>query len=165
MATPPVMMKMNTARAVQIKTLATKMGTTATEAVEYLINKAVRDGEIEDTLPGFEVTTDDWVFVTLTADGHRLPKMSALMAEIVADNLAHAATAMEHGRGRPLYYGHDGFEGDAFKIVVGRIGSGVILGFDEEHPKEGIGLRVRASMTRGMAADLARHIRHVTRAA
>ena len=164
MASPPVMMKMNTARAWQIKNLATKMGTTATEALEYLINKAVQAGEIDDVLPGFEVTDEELPFITLKADGHRLPKMTPVVAEMVAENLHHAATAMEHGRGRPYRYGQDGATGEDFEIVVGRIGTGVILGFTEKNPAEGIGLRVRASMTRGMAADLARQIRAVTRA-
>lgn len=162
MTSNTVMMKLPAARAWQIKNLATSRGTTATEAVEFLLNRAIEDGLLPDALPTFEVERDEEHFIHLKADGHQLPKMNADMAGSVAKDLEDAATVMGVGRGRPRWFGRDGYGSNTdIKLVVARIGTGVIIGLDEERPLPGQDRPkpIRASMTRGMAADLARQLR------
>jgi hypothetical protein len=155
------MMKLPAARAEQMKTLARDLGVTATEALEILLNRAIKTGDIADVLPGFEVRRESGQ-IGLTLDGTSLPAINADIAHHIAEDLEHAGTAMKHGKGVPRWFGRNGYGGTDFMLVVGRVGTGVVVSLEEMEQGQAIGAgrKVQAAMTRGMAVDLARQIRN-----
>jgi hypothetical protein len=155
------MMKLHATRGEQMKALAGAKGISVTEALELLINRAIEAGDIPDVLPGFEVRREGG-HVGLTLDGTPLPAINPEMARHVADDLEHAGTALKHGKGVPRWFGCNGYGGTDFMLVIGRIGTGVVVSFEEmqEGKAIGAGRKVQAAMTRGMAVDLARQIRN-----
>lgn len=164
MPSPVVIMKLHRARAGQIKALAEAAGIGGTEAIERLLNLAVEGGLIPDVLPGFEVIREG-EFIHLTLEGQPIPGIAPEMALGVADDLEHAGTGMATGKGRPRFYGQDDMADMNRMLVVGRVGSGVVVVFEKlaAGGKVGEGERTTAAMTRGMAVDLARQIRTAAR--
>lgn len=169
MPSPVHMLKLPAARAGQIKALATAKGIGLGEAVEHLLNLAIEAGDIDDSIPGWEVKREG-EFITLTLDGQPIPAMHIEVASTVAGNFERAGTEMQVGRGAPQLWG---FKSPAmpcaYRLTVGRHGSGVVIVFEEfeQGAQTGEGTyaldtskRTVAAMTRGMAVDLARQIRN-----
>lgn len=160
MPSPTQMMKLPGARAGQIKALATAKGIGLGETVEYLLNLAISAGELDDTIPGWEVARDGDQ-ITLTLDGQPIPPMHVEVAAMVAGHFERAGTEQQVGKGTPQFYGASQHTGAAYMLAVGRHGSGVVVALEEleQGGKIGEGKRTTAALTRGMAVDLARQIR------
>lgn len=161
MPSPTLQMKIPAARAGQLKALAARRGTTAMGALEHLLNLAIEDGEIPDTLPGYEVVREGGV-VVLTLDGQRIPGFAASMAHGIAAEIEAAGRRTMNGKVARRFYGADGSPLDiVHMLTIGPVGAGVGI-VHTVAPASGKfedGERVAAGMTHGMAVDLARQIR------
>ena len=141
MNTPHVTtIKLPVARAEQLKTLAALHGLSVTEFLEDVINRAIADEILPDTLPGFPVRVVDG-HVVVTIGDRQLPPLTAKQALVLALHIAKVECS-----GAPT--GGEVTVGDAV-LQIARVGRGMVL-----RPKGEDG----GAMTRGMARDLSRQI-------
>ena len=135
-------------RAAQLRTLADAYGTTISELIERMINNEIAAGRLPDQLPGFEIVPAvGHVFVTV--QGFSFPALNVRQARQIADLLEEISTAKDAGGKKAL------FENE-IELKAWRKGRGIRI--DGDDPQTG--RSVKASLTPGMAKDLARIIRN-----
>jgi hypothetical protein len=152
MATPRPLttISLPTARAEQLRALAKTLDPdrelTIVELVERLINQAIGEGDLDDQLPGFDTFVNEHGLVVLMFGDIPPLAVSTTFARHLAETLREAAAPKSKARAVNL--------ADGSLFVIARHATGVILA---RTPKPGAA-PVKATMTVGMAADLARQI-------
>ncbi|MBL0406555.1 hypothetical protein JKG68_21590 [Microvirga aerilata] len=137
------------ARVAQLRALAEADGTTISEVIDRLINAEIAAGRLPDRLPGFDVVpTAGRVFLSMQT--FTFPAMSPAQARKIADILDEFGTDKEGGKKATFGKGDDEI---SFKIA--RKGRGIIIAGDDVQT----GRTMKATVTPGMARDLARIIR------
>jgi hypothetical protein len=137
-------------RIAQLRTLAETEGGTITEMIERWINTEIAAGRLPDILPNFEVTAAEGR-VWLTVKDFTFPAMTPAQAGQFADVLLEIAETRDIA-GKKALFGEGKGE---IRVKVARKGRGVLIdGVDVQ-----TGSTVKASLTPGMARDLARIIR------
>lgn len=136
------------ARAAQLRAIADTRGCNLTEAIEHLIHGEIEAGRLADALPGFEITREG-NRVSLSLNGEASISTTLTFALWLAAHFLLAADGMREGaagaRSMTLEDGND------FIVVRRGRGVGVLL------HKDGA-LIAKASMTLGMARDIARQL-------
>jgi hypothetical protein len=136
-------------RVAQLRALAASNGTTITETIERLINQEIAAGRLPDTLPGFDViATVSGVF--LSVHDFTFPALSPRQARQIAGLLEEFGTGKEGGKKARFSTGDE-----EIRFRISRKGRGVMIGGEDIQAAR----TVKATMTAGMARDLARIIR------
>jgi len=138
-------------RIAQLRTLAETEGITITELIERWINAEIAAERLPDILPNFEVTATKGRVWFIVKD-FSFPTMTPVQAEQVADVLIEIAEAKDIPGKRALL----GTGEDEISLKVVRKGRGVLINGEDVRT----GRAVTASLTPGMARDLARIIRN-----
>jgi hypothetical protein len=143
-------------RIAQLRTLAETEGDTITEVIERWINAEIAAGRLPDILPNFEVTSAEGR-VWLTVKDFTFPALTPAQAGQFADVLLEIAETTDIAGKKALF----GEGADEIRVKVARKGRGILIdGVDVQ-----TGTTVKASLTPGMARDLARIIRSEAAAA
>ena len=154
-----VMLGLPAERLAQLRTLARNQGTTTVGVVERMLRRAIEEGDLEDTLPGFceiDVTDEDEMIVTIRGvQAPPLDRGEALLFAAVVDAAAGHI---------PLPGGGEFGIGTAFslplsrggKLCVGRHVRAVILALADGTTSE---IMFRTATTASIAIDFARLLR------
>jgi hypothetical protein len=135
-------------RVAQLRALAAADGTTITETIERLINEQIAAGRLSDTLPGFDVIAAVGR-VFLSVHDFTFPAMSPGQARQIAGLLEEFGTGKEGGKRARFSTGEE------IRFRISRKGRGVTISGEDIQTAR----TVKATMTAGMARDLARIIR------
>jgi hypothetical protein len=136
-------------RVAQLRALAAADSTTITETIERLINEQIAAGRLPDTLPGYDVIAAvSRVF--LSVHDFTFPAMSPRQARQIAELLEEFGTGKEGGKKARFSTG-----AEEIRFRISRKGRGVTIGGEDIQTAR----TVKATMTAGMARDLARIIR------
>jgi hypothetical protein len=134
-------------RVAQLRALAAADGTTITETIERLINEQIAAGRLPDTLPGFDVIAAVGR-VFLSVHDFTFPAMSPGQARQIAGLLEEFGTGKEGGKRARFSTGEE------IRFRISRKGRGVTISGEDIQTAR----TVKATMTAGMARDLARII-------
>jgi hypothetical protein len=134
-------------RVAQLRALAAADGTTITETIERLINEQIAAGRLSDTLPGFDVIAAVGR-VFLSVHDFTFPALSPGQARQIAGLLEEFGTGKEGGKRARFSTGEE------IRFRISRKGRGVTISGEDIQTAR----TVKATMTAGMARDLARII-------
>ncbi|PVE20886.1 hypothetical protein DC522_29740 [Microvirga sp. KLBC 81] len=138
-------------RIAQLRTFAEAEGITITELIERWINAEIAAERLPDILPNFEVTAVEGR-VWFTVKDFSFPTMTPVQAEQIADALLEIAEAKDTVGKKAMF----GTGEDEISLKVARKRRGVLISGEDVQTKRA----VKASLTPGMARDLARIIRN-----
>jgi len=138
-------------RSAQLRTFAEAEGITIVELIERWINAEIAAERFPDILPNFEVTAVEGR-VWFTVKDFSFPTITPVQAEQMADTLLEMAEAKDATSKNAVF----GTAGDEISLKVTRKAHGVLLSCKDIQTE----LAVKASLTSGMARDLARIIRN-----
>jgi hypothetical protein len=136
-------------RVAQLRALAATDGTTITETIERLINQEIAAGRLPDQVPGYDVIAAVRR-VFLSVHDFTFPALSPRQARQIARLLEEFGTGKEGGKKAWFSTG-----AEEIRFRISRKGRGVTIGGEDIQTAR----TVKATMTAGMARDLARIIR------
>jgi len=140
----------------QLRALSEANGCTIADTIERLINRAITEGELPDTLPGYsiETLTSDQFVVRLK--GYQYPIMNGSQVRFMAgmfEDMANVAAGTQTDEGfvtSPMSF-----------LVLRRVGTGIAMACSHAYDDAG----VIATMTKGIARDISRILRGAVQAA
>jgi len=138
------------ARAEQLRNAAERLGISASEVIERLIELGIEHNVIPDELPGFNIRAEFGAGVRSVLGEVHLPLLPPEHARLFADALLFHAAKEGHGRhaSKPANF-HD-----ASIVMMGRLGRGLFL------TRQPLNATVeKVGMTLEMARDVARRIK------
>lgn len=138
-------------RIAQLRTLAEAKGITVIELIERWINAEIAAERLPDILPNYEVAAVEGR-VWFTVKDFSFPTMTPVQAEQIANALLEIAEANDIAGKKAKF----GTGEDEISLKVARKGHGVLISGEDAQTER----TVKASLTPGMARDLARIIRN-----
>jgi hypothetical protein len=138
-------------RIAQLRTLAAAEGITVIELIERWINAEIAAERLPDILPNFEVTAVEGR-VWFTVKDFSFPTMTPVQAEQIANTLLEIAKANDTTGLKAKF----GTGEDEISLEIARKRRGVLISGEDARTERA----VKASLTPGMARDLARIIRN-----
>jgi hypothetical protein len=138
-------------RIAQLRTFAEAEGITITELIERWINAEIAAERLPDILPNFEVTAVEGR-VWFTVKDFSFPTITPVQAEQIANALLEIAEAKETASKKAVF----GAGKDEISFEVARKGRGILISGEDVQTER----VMKASLTPGMARDLARIIRN-----